>query len=141
MNSRSMPSLMSLEDAGLTVANREEDIRGRIAIDGRGHEIGEVTSLLIDEEQRKIRFLEVHSGGLGFLGLGGESRLVPVDAVTRTTDETVQVEPTREHVHGSPRYAPELARDERYYTDIYGYYGYGPFWAPGYEYPRYPPRR
>jgi sporulation protein YlmC with PRC-barrel domain len=131
-----MATLVKLGETDLTVADPAEDIRGRTVVDRDGAEIGEVQSLLIDEQEKKVRMLEVQSGGL--LGLGGETRLVPVDAITRIDEDTVQIDQTREHVHASPPYDPELAVEESYYGDLYGYYGYAPFWTPGYTYPAYP---
>jgi sporulation protein YlmC with PRC-barrel domain len=136
MKSTNAASLVKLGDAKLTVADPAEDIRGRTVVDRAGEEIGEIKSLLIDEQEAKVRMLEVQSGG--FLGVGGETRLVPVDAITRVTEDTVHVDQTRAHVHGSPPYDPRLAVDESYYGDIYGHYGYAPFWAAGYTYPGYP---
>jgi hypothetical protein len=91
---------------------------------------------LIDEREEKVRFLEVESGGL--LGLGSARRLVPVDAVESVKEDAVYVDQTREHVHGSPPYDPQLAYDDSYYTDVYGHYGRPPYWTPGYMYPTYP---
>ena len=129
-------SLVRLGDTDLDVANAEEDVRGRTVLDRNGDEVGDVKSLLIDDRETKVRLLEVSSGG--FLGLGGETRLVPVDAVIDVTEESVYIDQAREHVHDAPRYDPELTRHEGYYADVYGHYGYAPYWAPGYVYPGYP---
>lgn len=129
-------TLVRLGDTDLTLADPAEDIRGRKAVDRNGDEIGTVQSLLVDDAETKVRFLEVESGG--FLGLGGESRLVPVDAVTEVTDDLVRIDQTRERVHEAPEYDPELAQTVDYYGDVYGYYGYAPFWGAGYVYPGYP---
>lgn len=129
-------TLVRLGDTDVTLADPAEDIRGRKAVDANGEEIGTVQSLLIDDAETKVRFLEVESGG--FLGLGGESRLIPVDAVAEVRDDRVRIDRTREHVHESPEYDPRLAQEVDYYGDVYGYYGYAPFWAAGYAYPAYP---
>lgn len=128
-------TLLRLGDSGLTVADPVEDVRGRKVVDRAGQEIGTVDDLLIDDRQHKVRFLRVAEGGV--LGFGETHVLIPVDAVTRVTDNAVHVDQTREHVAGAPRYDPKLA-DVQYWGDLYGYYGYGPFWAPGYAYPAYP---
>jgi hypothetical protein len=39
----------------------------------------------------------------------------------------------------APDYDPDLAHDD-YFSDLYGWWGVGPYWAPGYIYPRYPYR-
>ncbi len=136
MDSTNVTSLVKLGDTDLTVADPAEDIRGRTVRDREGEEIGDVKSLLLDEQERRVRFVEVESGG--FLGLGGETRLVPVDAITDVTEDGVRVEATREHVHGSPVYDPEVVDEETYYARVYDYYGYAPYWGAGYAYPTYP---
>jgi hypothetical protein len=82
-----------------------------------------------------VRFLQVAAGG--FLGLGERKLMVPVDAVTRVQDGKVHVDQTREHVAGAPEYDPEIV-EERYWASVYDYYGYTPYWGPGYVYPGYP---
>jgi sporulation protein YlmC with PRC-barrel domain len=128
-------ALVRLSDTDLTLADRAEDIRGRTVLDEKGEELGEVNDLFIDDREHKVRFLEVSSGG--FLGLGTTKFLLPVDAITRITDETVYVNQTRERVAGAPRYDPDLV-DERYVSGVYGHYGYPPYWGPDYRYPPYP---
>jgi sporulation protein YlmC with PRC-barrel domain len=131
-------TLTRLGDSELTVANEAEDVRGRKVIDKNGDETGSVDSLLIDEPERKVRFLEVGSGG--FLGIGKKQVLVPVDAVTRIADERVYIDRDREQVAASPVYDPELTpeHDQSYYEGVYVHYGYLPYWGAGYRYPGYP---
>ena len=128
-------TIVRLSDSDKKVADRAEDVRGRKVVDRHGEEIGKVDDLLIDRGQSKVRFLEVASGGV--LGIGATKVLIPVDAVERVEAETVRINQTRDRVAGAPRYDPEL-KDERYYGDVYGYYGYAPWWGAGYVYPRYP---
>lgn len=128
--------LVRLGDTEMTVADNSEDIRDRAVVDRSGEEIGHVDALLIDERERKVRFLEVASGGL--LGIGEEKSLIPVDAVARVGPDRVVIDQTRERIAGAPTYDPDLAFDRGYYDQLYGYYGYAPFWGPGYVYPGYP---
>jgi sporulation protein YlmC with PRC-barrel domain len=128
-------ALVKLSDTNLTLANRAEDIRGRDVLDTAGEDIGKVDDLLIDEQEQKVRFLQVSSGG--FLGLGATKFLIPVDAITRMTEDAVYISQARERLTGAPRYDPSLV-DERYLSDVYGYYGYSPYWGPDYRYPGYP---
>jgi sporulation protein YlmC with PRC-barrel domain len=128
-------SLLKLSDSNLTVADPEEDVRGRKVLDRAGEEVGTVDDLMIDDRENKVRFLRVASGG--FLGLGETKFMIPVDAITRIDDDHVYIDQTREKVAGAPRYDPDLMNDA-YWGDVYGYYGYGPYWAPGYAYPPYP---
>jgi sporulation protein YlmC with PRC-barrel domain len=128
-------SLHKLSDAHLTVADPAEDIRGRQVVDRHGDEVGKVDDLMIDDRERKVRFMRVASGG--FLGLGETTFMIPIDAITRITDDEVRIDQTREHVAGGPKYDPALANND-YWGSTYGYYGYTPYWGPGYMYPMYP---
>lgn len=127
--------LVRLSDTNLTLADPVEDIRGLKAIDTAGEELGSIDDLFIDEPDRKVRFLEISSGG--FLGLGATKFLIPVDAITRIADEVVHINQSRERVAGAPHYDPTLVEEE-YVSDVYSHYGYPPYWGPDYRYPPYP---
>ncbi len=129
-------NLVKLGDTDLTVADPAEDIRGRTILDADRNEIGMVDGLLLDQDEGKVRLLEAGAGG--FLGIGEKKFLIPVDAITRIDDEHVHIDRSREHVAGAPEYDPELANRADYYNSVYGYWGYAPYWAPGYVYPAYP---
>jgi sporulation protein YlmC with PRC-barrel domain len=120
---------------GLTIANPAHDIRGRKVVDRNGNEIGEVDHLFIDEEERRVRFIEVSSGG--FLGIGEKKFLIPIDAITGIEASAVFVDQTREHVASAPDYNPELV-EQPSWLDYYAYYGYPPYWGIGYSNPPFP---
>ena len=109
--------------------------RDRTVLDRRGEEIGKVSDLIVDDDEAKVRFFEVAFGGV--MGIGRTRVLIPVDAVTAVTDDAIRIDQTREHVAGAPVYDPTLV-GRPHWEDLYGYYGYGPYWAPGYVYPGYP---
>ncbi len=134
---RGAGNLYRLSDTHQTVADRAADVRARTVVDKHQLEIGTVEDLLIDDEENKVRFLRIGSGG--FLGMGKEHFLVPVDAVEAHLDRVV-ITRDRERLKDAPDYDPDLAYDDTYYSDLYGWWGYGPYWAPGYVYPRYPYR-
>lgn len=123
-------TLRKLSDSGQTVANAAEDIRGRKVKDKDGKDLGTVDDLLIDDQERKVRFLRVEHGG--FLGVGETKSFIPVDAITEITGDDVHINHSRDHVAKAPRYDPKLVDDNAYYGSIYGYYGYVPFWGAGY---------
>lgn len=135
-----MATLVRLSDTGLTLADPEADIRGMTVVDRNDEAIGDVDDLVIDETERRLRFLEVGSGG--FLGIGKEKRLVPVDAVTGI-DDKVHIDQDRDRVAAGPGYDPELTPipERPHIEEIYGHYGVMPFWGAGYTYPMYPHRR
>jgi sporulation protein YlmC with PRC-barrel domain len=112
-----------LRDKHKTIAGFDEDIRGRMVRDKDGQEVGKIEGLLLDDVERKVRFMEVASGG--FLGLGKTKSFIPVDAIKRITDDDVFIGHSREHVAGAPRYDPSLVMaDARYFFDLYPYYGF-----------------
>ena len=129
--------LTKLADSGETIANGDEDVRGRDVLDKDGEQIGKVEGLLIDNQERKVRFLIVEHGG--FLGMGRTQSFIPVDAVTRITADQVWIGQRGAHVAGAPTYDPDLALPDRpYFGGLFGYYGFVPYWDGGYQLPGYP---
>ncbi|REJ06315.1 PRC-barrel domain containing protein [Microbacterium bovistercoris] len=139
MNAKTSGTLFKLSETDETVRQPDEDIRGRDVRDRDGEDLGTVKDLLIDADEDRVRFLEVASGG--FLGIGKDTTLIPVDAITSITADEVRIDQTREHVAGAPAYDPELVRRQEDYGSILEYYGYMPFWGGGYVYPGYPYHR
>ena len=124
-DAQKIPQLVRLRDTDRTVSSSDEDIRGRMAKDKDGHDLGTIEGLLVDEAERRVRFMEVGSGG--FLGLGESKSLIPVEAITRVTPEAVYIGHTLQHVAGAPRYDPELMHTElEYFFNLFPYYGYPP---------------
>lgn len=128
--------LVWLGETYRTVADPEADVRGLEAVDADGDPMGTVDDLLVDEEADRVRFLRIGSGG--FLGLGRQHFLVPVDAVTVTGDHIVITGRDSSRLDDAPAYDPELTDDREYYDRLYTWWGYPPYWAPGYAYPPYP---
>ncbi len=100
--------------------NPEQDIRGKDVYDAYGEQIGSVDDLYIDRQERKVRFLEVGTGG--FLGIAERHLLVPVESVTEVGEGRVTIEPGREKVAGSPPFdttvvAPTTSYQRRRQTD------------------------
>lgn len=129
------PGLVRLSESGQTLAHPEEDVRNRTVRDAGGGDIGTIKDLIIDAAEQKVRFLYVGQGGI--LGIGQRTVLLPVDTVVRVTDREVHIDQDQERVHGAPAYDPDLT-ENRYYEELYGYYGFGPFWGAGYTYPPFP---
>lgn len=73
MNEQPQATLVRLGDTDLVPASDTEDIRGRPVVDRDGEDIGDVDELLIDERDKRVRLIEVGSGG--FLGIGETKRL------------------------------------------------------------------
>ncbi|TDW79605.1 PRC-barrel domain-containing protein [Kribbella sp. VKM Ac-2566] len=121
-------ALVRLTDVGLELADPADDLRGLKVLDRNDDEIGTVDGLIVDEQERRVRFLEVGSGG--FLGLGQRKVMVPVEAVTSVDADAVHISQNRDHVAGGPVYDPEVVLERRHYEDVYGYYQYPPYWGP-----------
>lgn len=130
MSTQDNSTLIKLSDTGQTVDNAGDDVRGRKVKDKDGNDVGKVHDLLIDSQERKVRFLLVEHGG--FLGVGETKSFIPVDAITRITDDDVYINHARDHIAGAPRYDPSLVDDRAYHGSIYDYYGYAPYWGAGY---------
>ncbi|MDG4811102.1 PRC-barrel domain-containing protein [Micromonospora sp. WMMD1120] len=128
--------LVKLADSGQTIADAEQDVRGRRVLDADGGDLGKVDDLLIDREERKVRFLRVEHGGI--LGIGATATFLPVEAVSDVTEDTVRVELTREKIEQAPTYDPEVVENTGFYEDVYWYYGYAPFFSPSGVAPPYP---
>ncbi len=120
--------LHKLSDTGETVANPDEDVRGRKVLDSSGEDIGSVDGLMVDDE-KTVRALRVESGG--FLGLDRTRVMIPVEAVTRVTPHAVSIDLGRERLRDAPVYDPELVddMDQGYWGGVYGYYGFAPYWG------------
>ncbi len=126
-------TLYMLGDRGQTVDGSANDVRGRQVKDKTGDSIGKVADLLVDDREKKVRFLLVEHGG--FLGFGETKSLIPVDAVTKVTEADVFVDQSRERVAAAPGYAPDLIDDRPYHASIYTHYGIAPYWGTDYYYP------
>ena len=133
MATRTNVSLVRLDDTDLTIADPNEDIRGHKVVDQNGEEFGKVDGLLIDTDERKVRFMEVAAGG--FLGLGEKTFLLPVDTVTGIDDDTVTIDRSHQYVTGAPAYDPRVTQKDTFWEETYGYYGYTPYWGAGYAFP------
>jgi sporulation protein YlmC with PRC-barrel domain len=85
--------LLRLGDSGFAPVNMEDDLRGKGVYGPHGQRMGCVEDLYIDRREREVCFLEVGAGG--FLGIGERRFLVPVEAVTRVSEDQVIVETDR----------------------------------------------
>jgi len=136
MAGRGTASLHKLSDSKLTVSFDAEDIRGRKVIDRDGEQVGSIDDLMIDDRESKVRLLRVATGG--FIGIGANVFLIPIDAIVRVTLDAVHIDQTRDHVAGGPGYDPKLVDDEVYWDNLYNHYHSQPYWAAGYLYPLFP---
>lgn len=92
--------LVRLGDSDFVPANSEDDLRGKDVYDPHGQRMGCVEDLYIDRQAREVRYLEVGAGG--FLRIGERRFLVPVESVTKVSEDRVTVEPDRAERAGGP---------------------------------------
>ena len=95
-----------LSETDRTVADPTEDIRGHRVVDSAGTDLGTVAELLVDEDEFKVRFLEIASGGAS--GCGRDKTYLPVDAIRSITDDTVTIDQSRDVVANAPEYDPAM---------------------------------
>lgn len=130
------PTLVPLGDSDRTIADPAADVRGRHLLDANNDEIGKVDDLLVDEDEMRVRFLRAKAGG--FLGIGRTHFLIPVDAVAEVDDDAVHIDKDRASLEDVPPYDPDVVREAQDYADIYDWWGFGPYWVPGYVAPAFP---
>ncbi len=122
--------LVRLSDSDLILEDQTQDVRGAKVYDTNGEELGTVEGLYVDEEERKVRFLDVGAGGfLGLrekrMGLREKNFLIPVEAVREVNEDGVVVDQSREKVVDSPPFDFfDVVPQAPYQRDIYDYYGY-----------------
>lgn len=114
--------LARLSDTEFILEDQTQDIRGLDVYAAGGEKIGTVEHLYVDEEERKVRFLDVGAGG--FLGLGEKDFLIPAEAVKEINKDGVVVDQSREKVAESPPLDTSVVPQPPYQRDIYDYYGY-----------------
>ena len=118
-------SLVKLSDSVLELKNPNQDVRDRKVFDNSGEEIGTVEDLFADEEERRVRFLDVGAGG--FLGLGEKHFLVPIEALLEVKEDRLIIEQSREKVVDSPPFDPKVVPEPEEQREANDYYGYPPF--------------
>ena len=114
--------LVKLGDSDFRLQAPEHDIRGLDVYDDEGNEIGSVEDLYVDEQERKVRFMDVGAGG--FLGIGEKHFMIPVEALREVNEDRVMVDQSREKVAGSPPFDPDVVPRPSYQREVYDYYGY-----------------
>ncbi len=126
-------TLVNLGDTSSTIPDDQPDVRGRTVVDADGEEVGEVDELLVDAAESQVRMLCVKHGG--FLGIGADHFLVPVDAVTSVEPEAVHIDRERSKLTDVPGYDPDVEHDPDEYDGVYKWWGYPSYWSAGYIYP------
>jgi sporulation protein YlmC with PRC-barrel domain len=86
-----------------------------------GSNVGSVASIVGDDGSQP--FLQVHHNGL--FGIGAESFLVPVDAITGTEVGKVTVNKSAEELVGIPPHDEHAPADPGYFSSLYAWWWRG----------------
>jgi hypothetical protein len=98
------------------------ELRNRGVYTSTGRYLGHVADLYVDDD-RKLRFVDVVTGGL--LGLGRKHHLIPVEAITEETLNAITLGVDEETVEGAPTIPdPRAGPDEYHQRALYEHYGY-----------------
>jgi sporulation protein YlmC with PRC-barrel domain len=129
-------TLVKLSGSGFILEDPSQDLRGLDVYDPDGQTVGSVEDFYVDLEERKVRFLEVGTGG--FLGIGEKHFLIPIEAVRDANEDRVSIDLSRERVLGAPDFRVDTAPTADYLRDIYGHYGYPVPLGPPFTIPAHP---
>lgn len=100
----------------------QHELRGRMVLDSRDRECGDIEALYVDREERKARLMEIASGG--FMGIGKKHHLVPVEAIDDETPGAVHLSVSEEAIKASPEFDPHGEIGEELMRAVYEHYGY-----------------
>ncbi len=130
--------LERLRDSDLALSDWGTDIRGSRVVDPSGEISGHVSGLYVDVRERKVRMLELRTGG--FLGIGERHAILPIEAVSRVHGDVVYVNEPRGRIVHSPGYDPKLVvrPSASAWEPYYSYYGISPLWGGSFVPPTLP---
>lgn len=118
-------NLIKLGVTDTTLEAPEHDTRGREVFDNAGENLGRVEELYVDERERAVRFLEVRASDA--LGVENRNFLIPVEAVSETSEDRVALNQSREKVLGSPESPAGEAPSLKHQENSQKYYGFGAY--------------
>ena len=135
MNNQTCGRIVKFSEGELELGNPAEDVRGRTVFDAYGDPIGIVHELMIDQVDRRVRLICVQTHG--FVGRGNDGLLVPVEAITRVSNDSVRLDRDVDQVIAAPP-CDAAEEDCQRLGRLYDYYGYAPYWTEGYSYTSLP---
>jgi PRC-barrel domain protein len=102
----------------------DQELRRKGVFDSGSWHIGHVENLYVEEDSRRLRFLDVVLSG--FLGLGRQHCLVPVEAITDQAPGSITLGVYRQTLESAPAFLnPQIVPDERLQRATREHYGYG----------------
>ena len=104
----------------------DQELRKKDVFDSGSWHIGHVENLYVEEDSRRLRFVDVVTSG--FLGLGRKHCLVPVEAITEQAPGSITLEVDQRTLESesAPTFLnPQLVPDERLQRATREHYGFG----------------
>ncbi len=99
------------------------ELRQTNVFDSKGRFIGEVENLYVDED-RELHFVGVVTSG--FLGLGKQHYLVPVEAIADQSPGIITLGVDEQTLEGAPIFSnPQAGPDDELQSSTREHYGYG----------------
>ena len=96
-------------------ARGERDVRGESVLDSGDHIIGYVANLFVDEDERRVRFLDVVPQNWLGMDRKGHHHLIPIETLISREESTrrdsfadVELQVDKETVESSPTLPPSL---------------------------------
>src|SRR5919107_2753312 len=96
-------------------ARGERDVRGESVLDSGDHMIGYVANLFVDEDERRVRFLDVVPQNWLGMDRKGHHHLIPIETLVSREESTrrdsfadVELQVDEEAVESSPTLPPSL---------------------------------
>ena len=104
---------------------------GDKVVNPQGQDLGKLEELMIDLDEGRIAYAVLSFGG--FMGIGDKLFAIPWDALTvDTVHERIELDIQKETLKDAPGFDkdnwPETT-DRQWLSDVYGYYGYQPYWS------------
>jgi len=100
------------------------------AISASDGKIGKISDFFFDDTNWLVRWLVVDTGNW----LSGRKVLLPTSAMDHldTDKEECSIKLTKKQIEESPTVDTDQPVSRQMETDVYGYYGYSPYWNSGY---------
>lgn len=117
-----------LRHASLIDADPAEDLRECEVLDNTGNLIGVVEDSIADEDEERVRLLEVKVDP--HLDPSYPTVIVPVDLLDRHEGNFVRLRDSLEHILAAP--GCDMYSSDREWERLYRHFGCTPFWDPDY---------
>lgn len=99
-------------------------------VNAQGEDLGKIEDLMIDLEDGRIAYAVLSFGGV--LGIGDKLFAIPWKALSLDTDKhRFILNIDKERLKKAPGFDKDHwpgTEDRQYMSDVYGYYGYTPYW-------------